>query len=281
MDKKGSSDQLRYVAGVSYKGTGYYGWQRLKNSHRTIQQMVEEALSRIASHKVSVVCAGRTDAGVHASRQIIHFDSDAKRSELNWLFGANHYLPNDITINWVKPITSCFDARFSAISRNYIYIIYNHLVRSALFASETTWCHKPLNTNNMQIAADYLIGKHNFNAYRTVKCQAKHAIRKIINFRVQRINRFVILDIQANAFLHHMVRNIAGVLIKIGAGEKKPEWAQEVLLSEDRRCAGITAPPGGLYLADVIYPEEINLPEEPKAPLFISEYANNTPDSFS
>ena len=250
----------RYAACVSYNGAQYHGWQKLANHLPTVQQHVERALSQVGDHGVSVICAGRTDAGVHATRQIIHFDSEAKRSERNWVFGANRYLPADISIHWVRPVGGEFHARFTALSRRYIYIIYNHIIRSSHYNKEITWYHKPLNADAMQAAGNLLLGKHDFNAYRTVHCQASHAVRTVQHLKVQRAGRLVILDIQANAFLHHMVRNIAGVLMAIGSGKYEPVWAREVLISENRCCGGVTAPAHGLYFVDVLYPQPFLLP---------------------
>lgn len=262
----------RYAASISYDGSAYHGWQRLKTGLPTIQFEVEKALSAIADHEVATVCAGRTDAGVHASRQIIHFDSPSVRTEGSWVFGANHYLPDDIAVNWVKPIDPLFHARFSATARRYIYIIYNHVIRPAHLHKGMTWDHRILDVTRMQEAGGFLIGKHDFNAYRTVRCQARHAVRTVSHLEVRRHGQIITLDVQANAFLHHMIRNIAGVLMQVGCGEKPSIWAKEVLDSKDRRCGGVTAPSYGLYFSDVIYPDIFSLPQEPVGPAFIAHH---------
>ena len=260
----------RMAACVSYDGQHYHGWQKLKNDLPTVQGCVEKALSKVADHRVEVVCAGRTDAGVHATGQVIHFDSSSTRTNSNWLQGANCYLPKDIAIQWVCPVTAGFHARYSATSRRYLYIIYNHVIREGYINKKTTQYYNPLEVNKMQEASMYLVGEHDFNAYRTVHCQAKHALRCIHNIHVKRQGKLVLIDIQANAFLHHMVRNIAGVLMTIGSGEQAPLWAEQILESRDRRLGGITAPPDGLYLTSVTYKKDFQIPEEIFWPLFVS-----------
>ena len=264
----------RYVAGISYDGSTYYGWQRLKQALPTIQENIEDALCKLTSDDIHVVCAGRTDTGVHASRQIIHFDTHAILSENNWIFGTNYYLPKNITLNWLVPVSEHFNARFSALSRRYIYIIYNHIIRPFQLNQQVTWIYRTLDSQMMEKAGHYLIGTHDFNAYRTVHCQSKNSIRNVLALKIIRKNGFIIIDIQANAFLHHMVRNIVGVLMAVGSGKHSPEWAREVLLSRDRRCAGVTAPPYGLYLADVLYPSHFLLPKEDIGPFFMAPVLN-------
>lgn len=249
----------RIAACVSYNGQAYHGWQKLNNHLPTLQDFVERALSQVANHPVTTVCAGRTDAGVHALGQIIHFDAMSSRPIESWVFGTNRYLPADISIQWATPVDDSFHARFSAISRSYKYIIYNHVVRPAINNKGVSWYTRKLDESRMQEAAKYLIGEHDFNAYRTVHCQAKHAIRTIFHLDIKRQENLIIIDICANAFLHHMVRNIVGVLMKIGEGERKPIWAKEVLDSNDRKQGGVTAPPSGLYFSHVNYPKEFTL----------------------
>ncbi len=263
---------MRYAVSISYEGTNYYGWQRLNTGLSSVQAKVEEAFSTVANHSIAVVCAGRTDAGVHATKQIIHFDTTAERSERNWVFGANRYLPDDISVNWVKPVENTFHARFTAYSRRYLYIISNHVVKNAIECKGLTWCHNPLNVEQMQEGGKHLIGEHDFSAYRTVRCQARHAKRNIMRLEVKRFGRLVMVDIQANAFLHHMVRNIVGVLISIGEGKKSPTWTKDILNSRDRRTGGVTAPAHGLYFVDVTYPEKFNLPCEPAGPPMLSPF---------
>lgn len=260
----------RVAACVEYKGSAYRGWQRQQSGVPSVQEAVEKALGRVANHPVQVFCAGRTDAGVHASCQVIHFDSDAHRSARNWIHGANANLPADISLSWVTPIGLDFHARFSAVARRYRYVIYNDPIRPAHLAHEVTWNYRPLDIQRMRAAARALVGTHDFTSYRAVGCQAKSPIKTIHHLELLEFGRFIVLDIRANAFLHHMVRNIAGVLMQIGCGEQPVEWAQQVLEVRDRAQGGLTAPAYGLYLVDVTYPETFALPERYLGPHFLS-----------
>ncbi|WP_246506360.1 tRNA pseudouridine(38-40) synthase TruA [Kistimonas asteriae] len=268
------NDGQRYAVCVEYDGAGYHGWQSLKSGLPTVQQHVEAALSSVANHPVSVVCAGRTDAGVHGCRQIIHFDSPADRVERSWVFGANTHLPDSIALRWVRPVSHDFHARFSALARRYRYVIYNTPVRPAILPRGVTWNYRPLDEQRMAEAARFLIGEHDFTSYRAVQCQAKNPVRKITHLSVKRFGDVLVIDIQANAFLHHMVRNIAGVLMAIGCGKREPIWARDVLEARDRRMGGVTAPPYGLYFVNVIYPAEFDLPEDALGPGFIAPLLN-------
>lgn len=260
----------RYAASVQYDGSKFHGWQSLKSGLPTIQEGVEKALSKVANHPVSVVCAGRTDAGVHGCNQIIHFDTDAVRSERGWAYGANANLPDEISINWVKPVSDEFHARFSAGWRRYRYVIYNNPIRPAHLHKGVTWNFRPLYEGRMQEAAEYLKGEHDFTSYRAVQCQAKNPVRTITRLDITRHGPILVIDIQANAFLHHMVRNIAGVLMAIGCGKHEPEWAKEVLEARDRAQGGVTAVPHGLYFIDVGYPEMFELPQSQANPFFVA-----------
>ncbi len=250
---------MRYVACIEYDGSNYSGWQRQTHS-RSVQAHVEHAIGKVADHDVAVVCAGRTDTGVHASYQIIHFDSAAERTLNGWLRGVNVHLPADISCQWVKPVTDEFHARFSALRRSYRYIIDNRPARPALTAGKVTWEYRPLTLEPMQQAAGYLLGRHDFTSFRTVACQAKSPVREISVLTLSREINYLYLDITSNAFLHHMVRNIAGALIAVGCAEQRPEWVLDVLNARDRCKGGVTAPPDGLYLTAVEYPEEFQLP---------------------
>lgn len=256
---------------LEYNGARYHGWQSQKSGHPTVQQHLERALSRVADCPVEVVCAGRTDAGVHASHQVVHFNTAVVRSQRSWVMGANANLPADIVVHWVGSVTDSFHARFSATSRRYRYIIYNNPVRSALYREEVTWNYRPLDEQRMVRAAGHLVGKHNFSSYRAAGCQAKSPVREIEFLNVERFGAFIIIDVQANAFLHHMVRNIAGVLMSIGAGLNEESWSKEVLDAQNRSAGGITAPPFGLYLINVGYPG-IEIPEFEPGPSFIKPY---------
>ncbi len=250
----------RYAAGVEYNGTSFHGWEVQQPDVRTVQGEVEKALSKVANHFVRVTTAGRTDAGVHALGQVIHFESDSERSARAWVYGANANLDRDVSIAWVKQVDDEFHARFSALSRSYRYVIFNRPVRTAISADERTWVYRTLDENLMQEGADHLLGKHDFSSYRAVACQANSPVRTIHNLDITRHGKEVWIEVRANAFLHHMVRNIAGVLISIGSGLNDPEWAKEVLELRDRTQGGITAPPEGLSLVSVEYPSRFDIP---------------------
>lgn len=258
---------MRLALGVEYDGSAFCGWQ-FQDHSPSVQAEVEKALSKVANSPVRVQCAGRTDTGVHATGQIIHFDTEAERSERSWVFGANANLPKEVVILWAKPVDESFHARFSALKRRYRYVIFNRDVRPTFLAGKSSWACRPLDEVRMQAAANYLIGEHNFDSYRAVACQAKSPIRTVSRLDVSRNGQFIYLDIEANAFLHHMVRNIAGVLMAIGRGEKEPQWAKEILEHRDRTMGGVTAPPHGLYLTEVDYPEQFQLPRPNTIPRY-------------
>ncbi len=250
---------MRLALCVEYDGSDFAGWQ-FQPGQRTVQEVVERALSKVADHPVQVCCAGRTDAGVHASGQVIHFDTTARRSERSWIFGTNANLPKEVVVLWARAVPERFHARFSAIRRRYRYVIFNRSVRPTFLAKRTTWEYRPLDERRMREAAINLVGEHDFNAYRATACQAHSPIRTIYLLEVSRQGEMVYIDIEANGFLHHMVRNIAGVLMTIGSGKRPPGWAREILESRERRLGGVTAPPFGLYLARVTYPKAFMLP---------------------
>ncbi len=250
---------MKIVAAVEYCGTHFCGWQRLK-SDRSVQQCVEEALSRVANQPIKVFCAGRTDAGVHARYQIIHFETDVRRKMHSWLFGANANLASDVSLIWVKPVADDFHARFSAIARTYSYLILNRPARAGLYHPLLTWEYRPLDISLMSAAARYLQGLHDFTSYRAQACQSSSPMREIHQLNIERRGDCVIINIRANAFLYHMVRNIAGVLIAIGCGKEKVEWARQVLEAKNRAAAGVTAPPNGLYLVNIEYAERFEIP---------------------
>jgi len=249
----------RYAAGLEYDGRAYSGWQ-FQTGLDTVQDAVQRALSRVADSPLECVCAGRTDAGVHAAAQVIHFDSDAARSERAWRLGANTYLPGDISVLWVREVPGQFHARFSATARSYRYVILNRDSRPALAAGRATWERRPLDAGRMNASAQPLVGEHDFSAFRAIECQSRSPVRRVERIAVTRDGEWVHLDITANAFLHHMVRNTAGLLMSVGEGESTPERVAEVLASRDRRTNAATAPPDGLYLAAVRYPPEFGLP---------------------
>jgi tRNA pseudouridine38-40 synthase len=234
----------------------------------TVQAAVEKALSCVANHPVNVICAGRTDSGVHATAQTIHFDSDAERPDHSWMLGANVHLPGDIKILWANKVDNRFHARFSAQARQYRYIILNRPVASAIAFKRVTWERRPLDVERMQKGALHLLGTHDFTSYRAVSCQANSAVRNVQYLQVTQQNDFLYLDIKANAFLHHMVRNIAGVLMTVGQHEQEPGWVREVLDVRDRTQAGVTAPAHGLYLVGVSYPSEFSISSQGYLPVF-------------
>ena len=254
--------QQRLAFGVEYDGGAFHGWQ-IQAGVTTVQGALERALSAVAAEPVRVVTAGRTDAGVHATGQVVHFDTLSRRSDYAWVRGTNTQAPRGLAVNWVRNVSRDFHARFSATGRAYRYIILNRAVRPTILAGRVAWFYRPLNVEAMQQAADYLIGRHDFSAYRASGCQSHQPVREVRKLGVSRAREWVLIDIEADGFLHHMVRNIAGVLCAIGSGDQAPGWAQEVLESCDRRSGGVTASADGLYLTRVDYPGQFNLPMSP------------------
>lgn len=260
----------RIACRVEYNGAAYNGWQAQPHPNvATIQQTLEDALSQVAGEALRVHCAGRTDTGVHGHSQVIHFDSPAARPPKSWVLGANANLPRDIRVHWAVPVSRHFHARHSAMARRYRYIIANALVRPALLAGQVTWYRHPLDEALMNAEAQSLLGERDFSAFRAAACQSTTPMRDVQEVSVLRCDQLVVVDIQANAFLHHMVRNIVGSLLAVGAGRQPPGWVAALLAARDRTAAADTAPPDGLYLADVRYPEEFALPETPFGPLLI------------
>jgi len=254
---------MRIAIGIEYDGSGYSGWQR-QRSGIGVQQRVEEAITAVADHPVEVVCAGRTDTGVHATGQVAHFDTDSRRSDRGWLLGINSHLPDDVSITWARPVDDAFHARYSATARSYRYVILNRLVRSALFRDRAWWVHQPLDAEAMQTAALTLLGEHDFSAFRAAGCQASTPVREITAISVHRDGVWVVLDVTANAFLMHMVRNIAGSLVAIGSGDRPVDWLAGLVEQRDRTSAGVAAPPSGLTLVEVVYPAAYGLPRSSK-----------------
>ena len=259
----------RIALGIEYSGHLFHGFQSQKHDTQTVQQGLEKAISHIANEPLHIVCAGRTDAGVHATQQIIHFDTLATRPESAWLRGANTQLPEGIAIRWMQAVQPQFHARFSARSRTYRYVIYNTNTPSALLNHYVTWDRRRFDVDAMAAAAQALIGEHDFSAFRAVQCQARNPVRHMHHISVSRQNDFIVVEVKATAFLYHMVRNIMGVLMSIAAGEKPIIWAKQVLESRDRRCGGVTAPADGLYLVAVEYDSGFNLPAVDVGPYFL------------
>lgn len=250
---------MRIALGIEYNGHDFYGWQAQRGLP-TIQGTLEEALSKIANEAVYLTCAGRTDAGVHATGQIVHFDTRAKRHLDAWVWGTNAYLPSSIAVHFARQVPYQFHARFAAIARRYCYVILNHPIRPAILTTRASWCYYPLDVERMQQAAKYLIGEQDFSSFRSSQCNSKTPMRNVTDVVIKRYGEFVVFEIEANAFLHHMVRNIAGTLMRIGAGLQSPEWMYEVLMAKDRKAAAETAPPDGLYLTQVRYNEPYIFP---------------------
>jgi len=251
----------RIAVGIEYDGTGFHGWQEQAHS-RSIQQAVQEALTRVADSEVVLTCAGRTDAGVHARAQVAHFDSAAIREPRSWVLGANCELPPQINLRWAQSVPEQFHARFGALRRSYRYFILNRPVRSGL-AAQRAWCvYPPLDAVAMQTAADFLVGEHDFSGFRASECQARTPVRRVESLRVVRSGEWLQIAVTANAFLQHMVRNIAGLLVTVGRGDAPPTRAQEQLASRERRLGAATAPAHGLYFWHVEYPREFGLPDD-------------------
>lgn len=250
---------MRIAIGIEYNGLAYAGWQHQGHAP-TVQQAVEQALSVVADHPVKVMAAGRTDAGVHALGQVAHFDTSAQRTPRAWLLGANANLSRDVALTWVQPVDDEFHARFCAQRRRYRYVILNRMARSAVLDHRMAWVHHALDEARMAQAAQVLLGTHDFSSYRATACQAKNPVKTVYELSVRRRKELIVIDIEADGFLHHMVRNIVGVLLAIGSGEHEITWAQEVLDARDRNAGGVTAPPHGLYFVHAVYPEHFAIP---------------------
>lgn len=255
------SGAQRWAVGLEYNGSKFVGWQA-QAGQRSVQSTVEAALTKVANHPVTVYCAGRTDAGVHALEQVVHFDSHVDRSEFAWLMGGNAHLPEEIRLLWVKSVPADFHARFSAIARYYRYIILNRSIHSAFYCQQMTFYPKPLDEQAMHRAAQALLGEQDFSSFRAQSCQSVSPFRLMHFIKVSRQNDQVHIELCANAFLHHMVRNIVGVLMEIGQGRRPENWTRELLDVKDRRLAAKTAAPDGLYLGGVLYPAESGLPKQ-------------------
>ncbi|TBR38884.1 MULTISPECIES: tRNA pseudouridine(38-40) synthase TruA [Dyella] len=236
---------MRIALGIEYDGTDFLGWQRLTHGD-TVQGTLEKALSFVANYPVDVTCAGRTDAGVHGRCQVVHFDTEVQRDMRGWVLGTCSNLPTSVAVLWAQPVPDGFHARFSARSRRYRYRILNRPVRAALDARYVTWERHPLDAARMHDAAQVLIGEHDFTAFRAISCQARHARREVLAVSVRREEEQVIVEIEANAFLHHMVRNIVGSLLMVGRGEQSVAWIAALLAGRNREVAGPTAPASGL-----------------------------------
>ena len=253
----------RYAVGVEYDGSRFHGWQS-QLGVTTVQDLLEGALSSVAAAPIRVITAGRTDTGVHASGQVAHFDTVAERTALNWVRGANTNLPEGLAVTWANEVDNRFHARFSALSRKYRYILFCRDVRPTYLAQRVSWTYESLDVQRMCAAAICLEGRHDFSAFRASGCQAKQPVREIHELTVNKKGPWIWIDVEADGFLQHMVRNIAGVLTAIGTGARSVNWAKEVLESRDRAMGGVTALPDGLYLSAVTYPRDFHIPPPPE-----------------
>ncbi|TFV89781.1 tRNA pseudouridine(38-40) synthase TruA [Oxalobacteraceae bacterium OM1] len=259
----------RIALGVQYDGAPWRGWQTQPGGG-TVQDTLEDALERFTLQKIGTTCAGRTDAGVHALEQVVHFDTGLNRELFSWVRGVNAFLPPSIAVRWAaevgEPAQDGFHARFGATSRTYHYVLYNHPVRSPLLAGRAGWTFRPLDVEPMQAAARHLIGTHDFSAFRAAECQAKSPVKSMESIAIERRGDLIVFTLRANAFLHHMVRNIVGSLIVVGNGNQKPEWLAELLAGRDRSLAAPTFMPDGLYLAKIAYDPKWQLPQAASSP---------------
>lgn len=258
----------RYAAVVSYDGSAFCGFQKQKHSP-SVQQELERALSSVADEELLVSCAGRTDTAVHASHQVIHFDSSAERTGRNWLKGANSRLPDSISILWAGQVPESFHARFSATSRTYRYVMHASSARPAILSQGVTWVRYPLNTDLMRQACQYLLGEQDFSAFRGAGCQSNSPYRNITSANIFTVGQLVVFEVSANAFVLHMVRNMVGSLMEVGFARQEPQWIAELIAGKDRCKSAATASPNGLYLVDVDYPDSFGVPVLPRGPLFL------------
>lgn len=261
---------MRIALGIEYDGSQFCGWQMQKHGTRTVQESVEKALSAVADEPIQVICAGRTDTGVHATGQVVHFETSSTRPEKAWVLGVNTHLPGDVAAVWVRPVDDDFSARFTATARQYRYVILNRKARPAVLHNKVSWRHGEIDEPLMHQAAQLLTGEQDFSSFRSSACQAEHARRHVHFINVHRKGNFIYIDIKANAFLHHMVRNIVGSLLMIGQKEKPVDWLAELISAQDRTLAGPTAPAAGLYLVKVSYPERYDLPDRFHLPEFMA-----------
>ncbi|HET6602901.1 MAG TPA: tRNA pseudouridine(38-40) synthase TruA [Xanthomonadaceae bacterium] len=252
---------MRIALAIEYEGTGFLGWQRLSHGP-TLQAAVEAAVGLVADTPVQITCSGRTDAGVHARCQLVHFDAPVQRSMRAWVLGSNSRLPPGVAALWAQPVAGDFHARHSARARRYLYRVLNRAVKPALGHQYLAWERRRLDADRMHEAAQALVGEHDFSAFRTAQCQAPHPIRRVHSIEVRRQGEEVAIQIEANAFLHHMVRNIVGSLVPVGCNERPPRWIGELLAGRDRALAGPTAPPQGLCYLGPSYPAQWGLPAE-------------------
>lgn len=261
---------MRYALGLEYDGSGFFGWQRQSHAP-SVQQCVEKSLGIVANHPLTVTCAGRTDTGVHARGQVVHFDTTSERTDRQWMLGINSNLPDTVRAVWIRPVDDEFHARFGAFSRSYRYSVMNRWVRPAIAVNYYGWCREPLDEKQMHEAAQALLGKHDFSAFRSAGCSAQNAIREVTAISVTRSGDVVTMDITANAFLYHMVRNIVGSLVGVGCGDRTVKWFVDVFEGRSRELAGVKAEANGLCFMHARYDPKYGLPQKPEAFPFASE----------
>lgn len=260
----GHHPSVRIALGISYNGQAYQGWQS-QLSGQTVQDRLEAALSRFTTHKVSTLCAGRTDAGVHGLMQVVHFDTPLDRTTASWVRGTNAFLPSDIAVEWAQVMPESFHCRASALSRRYAYLLFESAVRPSVDAGRVGWAFRALDMEPMQRAAGYLLGEHDFSSFRASACQALSPVKTILHINISRRGAYWRFEFEANAFLHHMIRNIMGCLIAVGQGKQNPEWIKEVLSARDRDAAAPTFSPDGLYFLGPRYAPHWELPDRTPA----------------
>ncbi len=251
---------MRVALGLSYRGEAYRGWQSQPGG-RTVQDCVEAALTQFADHPVRTLCAGRTDAGVHALNQVVHFDAEVERAPFSWVRGTNRYLPGDIAVQWCRPVTGVFHARNSAIGRRYVYVVLESAVRPSIEAFSAGWSFRPLDGEAMRAAAATLIGEHDFSAFRSAECQANSPVKELRSIAIHRRGAYWRFEFDASAFLHHMVRNLMGCLVAVGSGLREPAWLAEVLAARDRALAAPTFAAAGLYFLGPYYDDGLGIPD--------------------
>jgi tRNA pseudouridine38-40 synthase len=255
---------MRLALGISYNGQAYEGWQS-QPSGRTVQDRLEAALTQFADQPISTLCAGRTDAGVHGLMQVVHFDTPLQREEFSWIRGTNRFLPADIAVQWAKPVSDAFHSRASATARRYAYVVLESPVRPSIDAGRVGWVFRPLDAGAMQQAAALLIGQHDFSSFRAAACQARTPVKTMNGVTIARHGSYWRFEFEADAFLHHMIRNIMGCLLVIGQGQQPPQWMSQVLAARDRDAAAPTFSPDGLYFLGPVYGPEWNLPSRTAA----------------
>jgi tRNA pseudouridine38-40 synthase len=251
---------MRIALGLEYCGVGFCGWQS-QSTGCGVQDALAAALSIIAGEPIGVTAAGRTDSGVHAALQVVHFDTRAQRPLSAWVRGVNRHLPKSVAVMWAREVAADFHARFAAIERGYRYVLLNHAARPGLEQGRVGWYFRPLDAAAMNLAASHLLGEHDFSAFRAAECQAKSPVKTLHRASIERRGDFLYCDFRANAFLHHMIRNIMGGLVAVGSGAQSPDWLRNVLDSRDRRVAAATFDAAGLYLSYIRYPSHFALPE--------------------